>query len=220
MPPIALFKGGTGNDFATGLYGSASAEETLEIALRATPRAVDAGLCNGRIFLNMFGAGFDGEVLKGMATIRRLGSFLGYYSAVIRTILFYREPIFEISVDGTAPSREMLLLLLVNNAATTGGGFRVSPYARIEDGVLDLVTVDSLPVLQRLRYLPMIRKGQHMDLPFVHHRGVSRLHVRSALPMLAQLDGELVQSGEFDIRVLPGKFRFLYEPPDHEPVGQ
>jgi YegS/Rv2252/BmrU family lipid kinase len=213
MPPIALFKGGTGNDFATGLYGSASVEETLEIALHAAPRPVDAGLCNGRIFLNMFGAGFDGDVLKGMATIRRLGPFLGYYLAVIRTILFYREPVLEITVDQDPPIRKRVLLLLLNNAPTTGGGFRVSPRARIQDGVLDLVTVDPLPVLQRLRYLPVIRKGEHLDLPFVHHRRVNRLRILSDRPIQAQLDGERVEAREFDITMLPGRFRFLFPEP-------
>lgn len=210
MPPLALFKGGTGNDLAALLYGDLSIAGQVDRILHATPSPVDAGLCNGRYFVNMCGLGFDGEVLKSMDTIRWMGSSMGYYSAIVKNIFLHREPVLSVSIDGGQEAAAPYLILMASNAPTTGGGFRVSPRARIDDGVLDLITIDRLPILQRLRYLPRVKKGEHLELPFVHHRQVKSIRVTSDQIIKAQLDGELIMAKEFNISILPGKFRFLY----------
>src|SRR5688500_14336823 len=64
--PISLFKGGSGNDFAWKLYGDKSIHECLELALGQEAKSVDAGICNGRLFLNGVGIGFDGAIVKSM----------------------------------------------------------------------------------------------------------------------------------------------------------
>src|SRR5215469_12144170 len=65
--PIALFKGGTGNDFAWKLYGDKSTEEYLEMALTCAPKKADVGICNEKYFMNGVGIGFDGAVTKSMS---------------------------------------------------------------------------------------------------------------------------------------------------------
>ena len=65
--PIALFKGGTGNDFHWLLYGNVSIEEQIELVLTAEPQPTDAGLCNHRLFINGVGIGFDGKVANELA---------------------------------------------------------------------------------------------------------------------------------------------------------
>ncbi len=124
--PIELFKGGTGNDFATFLYGKASLTEMVYIVLDAVPEAIDAGVSNGRYFLNTIGIGFDGKVLEHMKTIRWMGSFIGYYFAIIKNIFSFKESMYTICADGRNTFAGRFLLILVSNAPTTGGGFKVS----------------------------------------------------------------------------------------------
>ena len=169
IPPLVLFKAGTGNDFTRLLYGDASVKETVDIALASVPRPVDAGICNGRFFINTAGIGFEGEVLKHMRTIRWLGPFWGYNLAVIRVIMGFREPVYNISIDDGSKETKMLLLLMISNAPETGGGFRVSPLAKVDDSKLDLITVTRLGAIKRLIHLPSVRKGKHLSLPFVKH---------------------------------------------------
>lgn len=210
LPPMALFKAGTGNDFANLLYGDADVKKTVEIALAAVPQPVDAGVCNGQYFINIAGIGFEGEVLKHMKAIRWLGSFWGYNLAVIRVIMGFREPVYNISIDDGSIETKMLLLLMISNAPETGGGFRVSPLAEVNDGRLDLVTVTRLGALKRLIHLPSVRKGTHLGLPFVAHRRLRKISIRADREVKAQLDGEMISGKQFDIEICPAKFQFLY----------
>lgn len=64
--PIVIFKGGTGNDFSTNLYGYLTVTDQVHKVLTAEIKSVDAAECNGRKFINGVGIGFDGEVLKSI----------------------------------------------------------------------------------------------------------------------------------------------------------
>jgi len=134
----------------------------------AEARPVDAALCNDRLFLNATGIGFDGEVMKEMGLIRFLGGQAGYYFAILKNLLFYRELPFQITGDNLI-FKGRLLLVMVNNSGTTGGGFKVSPLSSITDGMIDLVIAKPLNILKRLMYLPKVQKGEHMQLPVVAH---------------------------------------------------
>jgi YegS/Rv2252/BmrU family lipid kinase len=207
--PLAIFPGGTGNDFCWELYGNTELEAQVEKVLSSPPRPVDAGLCNGRLFLGGTGIGFDGQVLRHMHFIRLLGGHLGYYLAVLATIFAYREPVYVVEADGAAMQKE-LLLLMVNNARRTGGGFLVSPDASVTDGLLNLMVCEPLPVLKRIRYLPRIQKGTHLALPFVGHSLGERFSVLCPKPMFAQIDGEMLCADRFEFSVVKGKFLFRY----------
>lgn len=208
--PMAIFKAGTGNDFANFLYGDASPEGMIEIILNATPREIDAGICNGLFYLNTVGIGFDGKVLEQMNTVRWMGSFLGYYTAIIRNIFTFKELAYSIKYDDQAYLQGKFLLILVSNSPTTGGGFKVSPLARPDDGVLDLITCRPLTVLKRLFSLPAIREGRHLGFDFIRHTLIKELLIECASPVPAQVDGELIVANSFTCKILPGHFNFLY----------
>jgi diacylglycerol kinase (ATP) len=207
--PFALFKGGTGNDFAWKLYGDITIAQQIELVLNATTKRVDAGSCNGRLYVNSLGIGFDGEVLKSISTIRWLGGHLGYLFIVLKKIFSFKEFSFRITtISGT--SSQKYLLVIVNNSSRTGGGFMVSPKASLTDGLLDLVLCGKLPVLKRLRYLPVIEKGKHLDLPFIHYTHEQEVTIACEHEVFAQVDGELISADSFDIKVMKGYLSIKY----------
>nr|WP_303626674.1 diacylglycerol kinase family protein [Ferruginibacter sp. HRS2-29] len=201
--PLVLFKGGTGNDIAWRLYGNIGRDELLHKALTARPQKVDAAECNGQLFVNSSGIGFDGEVVRSGKTIRRIGGHLGYLLVVLRKILSFREPIFGIATE-TAGYSEKFLLVAVNNSSRTGGGFLVTPNASITDGRLDMLLCKPLGFWKRLRYLPVIEKGKHLQLPFIIHSLEKEVTVTASRELYAHLDGELIYAKRFHFKVLPG----------------
>lgn len=207
--PLSLFKGGTGNDFAWTLYGDMNTEQQVDHVLNAHVKEVDAGNCNGKLFLNGIGIGFDGEVLKGMKAIRLIGGHLGYYLVVLKQIFSFREFSFRISAHKQL-MHEKLLLCMINNSSRTGGGFHVSPKSSVNDGLLDLVIAKPLTVLQRLRYLPVIEKGKHLNLPIVKHITGEYFHVACDKELPAQIDGEYFSAQEFIVSVEKEKLAFRY----------
>ena len=207
--PIVIFKGGTGNDFATRLYGKMSIDEQINKVLDAKPRNVDAAECNGRKFINGVGVGFDGEVLQSMKAIRLLGGHLGYLWIVLRKIFSFKEGFYKIQLDGNNLSAKYLLLM-ITNSTTTGGGFMVSPEAKIDDGKLNMILCKPLSILKRLKNLPVIEKGKHLDKDFILHNEVSQIKIICEKETLAQIDGELISAETFDIKILPKKYLFKY----------
>jgi diacylglycerol kinase (ATP) len=80
--PMAVFKGGTGNDFHWLLYGDISVEEQVALVLKSSPLPVDAGLCNNRLFINGVGIGFDGKVVKDLAGKQKQKGKASYLATV------------------------------------------------------------------------------------------------------------------------------------------
>ena len=207
--PITLFKTGTGNDFSWKLYGDASNKQIFETALLSKAKPVDAGKCNNNLYINSFGIGFDGEILKSMNAIRFLGGHLGYMIAVILKILGFREKKFNIKFENEQ-WEDKFLLLIINNSSRAGGGFMITPNAAINDGLLDLFMCKELSVIQRLRYLPVLKSGKHTGLPFtIERKGKSfRIEAEKELPI--QLDGELLFAKSIQVTILPNQFYFRY----------
>lgn len=207
--PLALFKTGTGNDFSWKLYGDISNEAIFEKVLISDPQPVDVGKCNNTLFINSFGIGFDGEILESMNAIRFLGGHIGYMVAVILKILIFREKHFKIQV-GNDTWDDHFLLLIINNSSRAGGGFKITPNASINDGLLDLCLCKKLSIFQRLRYLPVLKSGKHSKLPFVIHRQGKSFQIQAEKEMAIQVDGELIRAKEVQVDVLPKQFNFRY----------
>ena len=207
--PLAIFKTGTGNDFSWKLYGDASNKTIFEKVLQSDPKAIDVGKCNDTLFINSFGIGFDGEILKSMNAIRFLGGHIGYMLAVLIKILGFREKEFQISV-GDEKWKDKFLLVIINNSSRAGGGFMITPDAAIDDGELDLFLCKKLSILQRLRYLPVLKSGKHTSLPFTIGRRGKIFHIESKNELPIQVDGELLSAKSVHVKILPKQFFFRY----------
>jgi YegS/Rv2252/BmrU family lipid kinase len=206
---LSIIKGGTGNDFAWQLYGNDTVHQQIEKVLSATPKSIDGAICNGKLFINSIGIGFDGEVLKSMNAIRYIGGHIGYLLLVIKKIFSFIEFSFDIQLEDKKIEGRFLIVNIAN-ASRTGGGFKISPQAIINDGKLNLILCKPLSVLQRLRYLPVIEKGKHLQLPFISHQLIENATVICNNTAFAQLDGELIKAKSFEIKVLPDYFLFKY----------
>lgn len=207
--PITLFKTGTGNDFSWKLYGDATNEEIFELVFNADPKPIDAGLCNNKLFINSFGIGFDGEILKSMNAIRFLGGHIGYMLAVVLKILSFKEKVFEIRL-GEEKWVDKFLLVIINNSSRAGGGFMITPKAEINDGELDLFLCKKLSVYQRLRYLPVLKSGKHASLPFTIGRKGQSFQIETEKELPIQVDGEMLLAKSVQVKILPKQFLFRY----------
>ncbi len=207
--PLALFQTGTGNDFSWKLYGDLSNEAIFEKVLVSEAKPVDVGKCNNTLFINSFGIGFDGELLESMNAIRFLGGHIGYLVAVILKIFSFKEKKFYIKCGGEEWNEE-LLLLIINNSSRAGGGFKITPDAAINDGLLDLCLCKKLSLYQRFRYLPVLKSGKHAGLPFVTLRRGTSFEILAEKETAIQVDGELISAQKVQLDVLPNQFYFRY----------
>lgn len=202
--PITLFKGGSGNDFAWKLYGNRSVREHFLLALKNKPRLVDAGRCNGKMFVNGVGIGFDGSIVKSMGEKRFISAgYIAYLYTVLKHLLFYRE--FDVSINN---KESRVFMLTIANGSRYGGGFMVAPDAVIDDGFLDFMSISPINPLKRMFYLPFISSGKHTNLSIVHSLRTKGITVKTKEKVSAHCDGELLIDEQFDIQILPGHFLF------------
>lgn len=207
--PLGLIAGGSGNDFHWELYGNLPLEALIARILTSEPRPVDLGLCNGERFINGLGIGFEGAVAKDLTGRAKRPGKASYMAAVLRNIFGYRCRSYRLKADGEALSGRWLMVD-VNNSGRTGGGFHVSPQALPYDGWLDLMTVDAVNPLQRLRYLPVIERGRHLELPFIRCRRIREMTIEGDKPLCFHMDGDVQAAGSLRISVLPGAVRIRY----------
>ena len=83
--PLAIFRGGTGNDFHWLLYGDVTEAEQVDLVLSASPQPVDAGLCNHRLFINGVDIGFDGKVAKDLMGKQKRAGKASYMLTILKT---------------------------------------------------------------------------------------------------------------------------------------
>ena len=181
--------------------------EQVDNAIHGEARLIDAGLCNGRIFLNCLGIGFDGEVAREINSVKWLSGRMKYYWVVIKKILSYRSRVLEINWPG-GHKHGRRFMVTAANGYRSGGGFKVAPEADWQDGLLELVIIDPLPVWKRFLYLPSIEKGTHLGLPFVVNSKVIQLIITSKESVAGHLDGELIEGNSFEISVMRRRYQF------------
>ncbi|MEO7264739.1 MAG: diacylglycerol kinase family protein [Ferruginibacter sp.] len=206
---IVVFPAGTGNDFAWKLYGDMPLQNQVDHVLNVQAKNIDTCICNDMLYVNSAGIGFDGEVLKSMKSIRRLGGHLGYLWIVIKKIFSFKEFSFKIIIDDKV-YHEKFLLVAVNNSTRTGGGFFVTPHASLTDGKLDMLLCRPLSLFKRLLYLPVIEKGKHLHLPFIEYLQPKNISIETTVNVYAQLDGELIEGSKFIFGILPGWLSIKY----------
>lgn len=206
--PLVLFKGGTGNDFYWKLYGNLSRHEHLRVAIEGHVQEVDAGVCNGKYFLNGVGIGIEGEVLKSMKSIRILGGFLGYFLAAIPHIFTFKSYHISYQLNEKTISQKVFLCM-VFNSSRAGGGFLFAPMASIQDGKLNMLICKPINIIQRIIFMPTVQFGWHIHFPFVETLEVKEVKIKTHRELKAQVDGEMLESNFFHFKVLENQFKFL-----------
>jgi len=126
-----------------------------------------------------------------------------------RIELGYHEKPCLIEMPGET-IRQDCFMISVANGKRYGGGFRVAPNAEISDALLDVNIVGKISPLRRMKYLPVIEKGEHLNLDFIKYRQTKKIIIRSSTKLHAHLDGEYLFENLFEIEVLPKRFSFIY----------
>lgn len=206
---------GTGNDFARTALSSERLDDLLPRLSAARIMPIDLLWVNGKTCLNITSFGFDTRVQRLMMQINRHFRFLGklsYPLAIAAGLLGNKHFRMKRQLEGESEQPTDYILAALCNGRYYGGGFNPAPYAQLDDGQIELVWVDPLPLLKILKLIPLYKKGRHLADPAVHAVSI-RSGSLSALPgqqLLGNIDGELFEAGQIDFHVLPAAIRFAF----------
>lgn len=201
--PIGVIQAGTGNDFSKNFFRKYSLQKQLETALHGQIKKVDVGICNGRFFLNGVGVGFDGAVTRAMVENSSTNKgHLSYWGQVLKLLFNYKAPQLHITSEAHSFNEEAFLAT-VGNGTTFGGGFKLTPYAKTDDGMLDLCVIKKAAVTQRIFRMLMVLQGRHPEMEMCEYLKTGQLKISCNDIVDAHIDGEWFQDNNFEIEIRP-----------------
>lgn len=202
---------GTGNDFATALDVPMEIEAAIEVLLRGREVRVDAGVVNGKLFLNTSGGGYVAEVsLAVTPQLKTIAGRLAYLIGGAQALLDY-DPVRATVTAEPGDFRVGLGLyaFAVCNSRLIGGGRLIAPYAIIDDGLLDLCLIEAMTAIEFVALVRKVADGEHVSDPRVRYVQAASITIELERETAINTDGEVLRATRCEYSVLPRAARFL-----------
>ena len=218
---VGVIPAGGGNDFAAALGIPKNVGEAVRVIVRGECRAVDVARVHGwegqdAVYLGMYlgggGMGLDAEAVRfASGKFSRWPGRLRYLASAIAALRGFQGVEVEVSFpESDLPKIERTLLLAaVLNTPTFGGGLRLAPEARVDDGILDVVTIEMLSVLEVLALIPRLLINGELKTQRVKRVRAAKVKLTTRRETWFQGDGESLGVSPVEIEVLPGALRVL-----------
>jgi YegS/Rv2252/BmrU family lipid kinase len=205
---LGLLPGGRGNDLARVLGIPKDPVAACTTIAHGIARPVDLGLVSearagapGQAFVGIASVGFDSEANRiANEAPAWLGGLVYAYGA-LRALLAWRPARFEIELEPSGERHGFEAYSIgAANSKTYGGGMRAAPGAMLDDGLLEVVVLESVSKLRFLtRIFPKVFHGTHVHEPSVRVFRAQEVSVSSERPFTMYADGDPI--GELPVRV-------------------
>lgn len=172
-------------------------EESARLLADAPFCRVDLGVCNDLPFLLWAGVGLDALIVHRIEPRSRWEkhfSVVSYATSVVWHASFWRGMNLRVVADGVELTGHFLLALVSNVNLYAGGLLRLSPHARLDDGVMDLWLFEGETLGDTVQLALDLLAGRHEHSARVHHKPFQRLRLESESKIYYQMDGEPVVS--------------------------
>jgi diacylglycerol kinase (ATP) len=179
---------GTGNDAARTLGVPLALEAAAHTLLAGATRRVDLIRAGDRVVLNAIGIGLLGAINVNAASIKIVRGIAAYLGAAAGTLFSYECPEITLA-NGSFDYRGRMTILAIHNGVTTGGGFRLTPAAVPDDGILDACLVEATGVPTRLARLVAAVRGTLVEKPGCHALRFAALDLRTDVALPCHFDG-------------------------------
>lgn len=206
---LAVLPGGRGNDLARVLGIDENAVEACATVANGVARAMDIGEVSSsgsqrpaQAFVGIASVGFDSDANRiANEAPAWLGGLVYAYGA-LRALLSWRPARFEIELDPPGGDRHVFTAFSIGaaNSKAYGGGMRAAPDAMLDDGLLEVVVVESVGRLRFLtRIFPKVFAGTHVNEDCVSVFRAREVSISADRPFTMYADGDPI--GDLPVRV-------------------
>jgi len=205
---MVVLPGGRGNDFARKLGIPFDPVEAVNLLQTGLQRRIDLAIANDIVFLGILSAGIDSDVNRiALETRLKLGNSV-YTYATLRALTRWTEAAFTVEADGETHTFAGFSVG-VANTGVFGGGMYLVPDASLEDGLLDVVTIERQSKLRFLRGLTRVFNGSHLQDPAINLSQAKQVTFSANRPLTAYADGDPIGELPLTVKVLPGALRVV-----------
>ena len=190
--PFGVLPIGTANDFARSVGIPDDLEAAARVIVDGVTHCVDVGEVNGHPFFNVASVGIAADLSKALTRDdkRRFGRF-SYALSALR-LLFRTSPFHATLLLGEQKVMVRTLQIAVGNGRFYGGGNVIAADARIDDGNLDLYSLEFSQVWRMALMIPTFKAGAHGAVREVRTARGGTFEVLTRSPKPVSADGELV----------------------------
>lgn len=199
--PLGVLPLGTANDFARSL-GINGVDEAVRVICDGHCRSVDVGVVNDVYFLNAAGIGLGPRITRELDRQTKASfGVLGYFLRFLRSERRGRGMHATVSCDGRIVQMKSLQIT-IGNGIHYGGGMTIAKDARLDDGILDLISIAPQSTWSLLMRGPALRSGKLEGNDYVQSLRGRFISVRTRHTMDVTADGELVTRTPVECRAL------------------
>ena len=212
---------GRGNDFAWAAKIPTNIYKASDLIIKGLSRPCDVGVCRGdgqneaNYFLNGTGFGFEPMVNFRAMEYKHLNGFPSY---VVAFLYCLKNPPKGYDVRLIADGRSSLIKtqqISVANGIRMGGGFKMTPFAKLDDGKFDVMFPNSVYTGLSLIKLALnfFKGGQVKDKVNFTYFNAEKVEIEvQSKDIPVHSDGEVFTygGGRFSLELLPSALSLIY----------
>ena len=210
---------GTGNDYVRSLPAGMEDFLDLKKMVEAEPITVDLLKCGEHYAMNSVTAGYDCEVADQAQKNKRLPLMSGplaYKIAIVQCLFTKRKHTFTPYADGEKvelkEGYKTQMLAVAAKGQYYGGGIKATPEAVLDDGLIDYMSIPTVPLRKFATLLGTFTRGEHIDnpkAPFIIHNKCHELRFENFGAIKVGVDGEMFVMENPTVTVVEKALRVL-----------
>lgn len=212
---IGIIPAGTGNDFIQILgFPNRFSDTDWDVFFSKHEIEMDVGKCNGTIFLNGMGLGFDAQVASENYNAEdgvKKGGKDKYIWHILKNLLFFKEKRM-IQITENERQETNVFINTISIGRRFAGDFFLTPKAIANDGLFDICLIKKLSIPNRLKILLQVPKGAHINDKNVIYYQAEKVNLEFADKVPYHVDGEMFYDSKFEVQVLALSIKTLYNP--------
>jgi len=202
---------GSANDFIR-FFGTPEDFMDIEGQVLGASAPLDVIREGERYALNQCSMGMDAEVAARKDSYKNLplvSGSMSYNLALLSAFIRNTHNKFRVRFDGGDEEAGDYLFVVAANAPYYGGGFMSAPAACPNDGLLECVTIDSVPRRRILALMGAYRRGEHVNFDFCRIRRVTQVEIWAEKQAPVNMDGEIFRTNHAVFSVAEQRIRFI-----------